>query len=192
MDSRSLVIDNLKTTFQGQNIGIAYFYCDYRDQEMQSGSSMIAGMLKQLSCHMSCLPSPLLDLYENFRTKGIELNIEILQKALLDVVRQFHHTFIVIDALDECDPVKHRKSFLKVLKDFGNSGIRLFITSRPHPDDIKCTLGAYPQIVIEASEPDIRTFLVQKIDGDGDIACLLDHQLREEIIATITQSAQGM
>ncbi|KAI9759599.1 MAG: hypothetical protein M1840_003250 [Geoglossum simile] len=166
----SLVIDNLKGIFAEQNVAVAFFYPDYRDRDNQSPANVVASLLKLVASLEPTLPYP---------------------NTLLLTCQEFRQAYIIIDALDRCAVGDHRKLFLQILGDITKTSVRLFATSRPHPDDIKRSLGASPRIAIEASDSDIRKYLAQKIDQDGDID-LIDEQLKEEIIRNIASVAQGM
>ena len=152
---------------------------------------MVASVLKQVASLKSTLPRPVAELHKRFEEKRDDPQLQDLQNALLLTCQEFRQTFIIIDALDECDAKRHRKSFLRVLKDLEKTSVKVFVTSRPHPDDIKRSLGASPQITIEASESDIKRYLAQKIDQDGETD-LIDEPLKEEIISNIANGAQGM
>jgi len=115
-----------------------------------------------------------------------------LESTLQLVCQSFDQTFIIIDALDECDSKKHRGTLLEVLRGLGKSLTRILVTSRPYLDDLIRSLNTYPQIRIEAKETDVRAFLAEKIDEDRDTVELFDQALREEAISAISQSAQGM
>ena len=172
-------------------MAIAFFYFDYRDQDYQSPANAVANILKQLASYKSTLPLPVAELYERFKKQQDHPQLQDLENTLLLTCREFRQIFFIIDALDECDAKRHRKLFLKVLKDLENTSIKMFVTSRPHPDDIKRHLGASPKIMIEASESDIRKYLAHKIDQDGDTD-LINKPLKEEIVTNIANGAQGM
>lgn len=186
-----MVIEHLRGTFTDQGVAIAFFYFDYRDQDYQSSANVVASILKQLASHKSTLPVPIAELHERFGKQRDHPQLQDLQTTLLLTCREFRQIFIIIDALDECDAKRHRKSFLKVLKDLENTSARVFVTSRPHPDDIKQTLCASPRITVEANDSDIRKYLAHKIGQDGDTD-LIDEPLKEEIVTTIADRAQGM
>jgi hypothetical protein len=173
-------------------VGIAFLYCDYRDQENQSTLSMVSSLLKQLISSKPALPLPVVDLYERFEKSQSTFKLKDLEPTLLLVCREFRRTFVMIDALDECDATRHRKSFLQVLKSIEKSSTRLLITSRPYPDDIKRYLVAYPQITIEANDLDIRKFLTETIDRSDETTDIIDQALKKDIVKDIANSAHGM
>lgn len=189
---RSLVIDHLKKSFAEQDIGIAFFFCDYQDQEYQSSTAIIASLLKQLSSLRSPLPSAVVDLYKRSGRRQGRLQFEVLVNTLKGIAKEFSRTYIIIDALDECSDKNYRRSLLQILSELEMMSVKLFLTSRPHSEDIKRNLGTYPQIIVEASEADIRTYLDHKIDQDEGISDIIDDSLKTEIVDTIAKGAQGM
>jgi hypothetical protein len=187
-----LVIDKLGTVFDCKDVGIAFFYFDYRDQDNQSAADIVASMLKQLASLKSPLPRSVVEFHKQFEKQRDRPRLKDLETTLLLACREFRQTFIIIDALDECDAGKHRKDFLQVLKGLEKASVKLFITSRPHPDDIKRNLGTFPQITIEASDSDIRKYFTEMIDQDDAAVDLVDEHLKQEIVRDITSGAQGM
>ncbi|KAE8448932.1 hypothetical protein EG329_008728 [Mollisiaceae sp. DMI_Dod_QoI] len=187
----SLVIDQLRRTFAGQDVAVAFFYFDYRSQDYQTPANVIASLLKQIVAQSSILPPSASELYEKFKKQRDCPQFQELQNTPLLVLRDFSRLFLVIDALDECDAKKHRKPFLKVLKDLESTSAKVFVTSRPHPDDIKKSLCSCPKIKVEASDEDIRKYLAHKIEQDGDTD-LIDEKLKDEIVSSITNGARGM
>jgi hypothetical protein len=186
-----LVVDHLRSTFIDQDVATAFFYFDYRDQDYQSPANVVASILKQVASCKSSLSRPIVELYERFEKQQGRPQLQDLKATLLLTCREFHHIFMIFDALDECDAKEHRKSFLEFLKDLEKSSIRVFVTSRPHPYDIKQYLDASPKIMIEASDSDIKKYIAYKIDQGGDTD-LIDEPLKEEIVTTIVNGAQGM
>ena len=173
-------------------MGVAFFYCDYRDQENQSTLNMVASILKQLISSKPALPLPVVNLYERFEKSQNTFRLKALEPTLLLVYQEFRRSFVIIDALDECDAVRHRKSFLQVLKGLEGTSVRLFITSRPCSGDIKRSLGAFPQVTIEADSMDIRNFLTETIDHNDGTADIIDEALKEDIVEGIAKRAEGM
>lgn len=188
---RSNVIDHLRDTFTEDDVGVAFFYFDYRDQDFQSRANIIASILKQLASSGPELPGPIAEFYKRFQYVGGQPKAEDLQTVLLLTCKEFRQVFIVLDALDECDAKRHRRSFLGFLKALMNTSVQVLVTSRPHPYDIKQTLDACPTIKIEASDSDISTYLSHEIAERGDMD-LIDEHLEEEIVTTLVKGAQGM
>ncbi len=67
LHGRSLVIDELSDRSRhagGSGIGLAYVYCDYRDQSHQTTVNIVGGLLKQLLSTLPRLPEDIIRLYE--------------------------------------------------------------------------------------------------------------------------------
>lgn len=188
---RSLVIDHLKLSFPIHETGIAFVYCDYRDQEHQQVPNMMASILRQLAGQLSFLPRVVNELYDRLQRQNERPQLKDLELCIEITCHEFRQIFIVVDALDECDSGNPRRAFLQSLKALQKTA-RLFITSRPHPEDIRRALGDSPQITVEASDSDIRKYVTEKIDEDDIIEDIVDNALKEEIIKEIVNNAQGM
>jgi len=70
-----------------------------------------------------------------FRVKGSRC---YSSELLLKITEQFNRRYIIIDALDESDSVRHkyRKPILDALSKIMASSLHIFVTSRPYPPDI--------------------------------------------------------
>jgi hypothetical protein len=187
---RSLVIDYL-TKLTGKWLGVAYFYCDYRDPDQQTAVNLVASLLKQLLILQNTLPIPVTELFERYDREKTQAQLEELECIFSLACREFRRSYIVIDALDECD-TRNRKSILGFLKKLGKWPVSVFVTSRPHSQDIGRSLCPCSEIIIEASDTDIRKYLAHKVDEDDDIADLLDETLKQEVISKIADGARGM
>lgn len=186
--NRSLVVDNLKKQSKIRNIGVACFYCDYA---VGSAQDFAATILKQVLMQVGSLPPAMLEFYELHRRAGFPRAPEVIQLAE-KLSLYFDAFFIVIDALDESDSRKQRQEILKVLASLGMSRIRVFVTSRPHDTDIKTALQHALKIEAMAAEQDIRSYLHEKLDCAPRLSTLINEQLRKQIIAYISERAQGM
>jgi hypothetical protein len=170
-----------------------YFYFDYREQAQQTAFRILVTLLRQILSTYSEIPNAAIDLYK--RTKrGLGLpSWSELVAIFKSVCVSGTEVFMVLDALDECDEHLHREDILNFVQQLFGSSIRILITSRPYPWDINETFADYPQIAIEASDSDVRKFLTEKISTSKRSARrIIDDELREEIIQSITAKCNGM
>jgi hypothetical protein len=188
----SLVIDHLNEKFAGQNVGAVFFYCDFHNPQSQSAVNIVASLLKQSALLKSSVMESVTRLYEKHKREETYPDISELETAFLSASQDFRRMFLVIDALDECDIDTHRESLLKVLEKLGTSSLRIFLTSRPHPDDIRELFQDSPQITIEASVEDIERYVRATIEESGKAARIMGNDLKEEAISRIRDKAQGM
>lgn len=188
----SLVIDHLQESSVGEDSATLFAYFDYRDQEDQSSDSITASLLQQIAATHTDLPEAICNFYNKFKSNGIKPRLQDLEKALLLVCRNFERVFVVIDALDECEERQHRQTFMRVLQTLRNQPkVKLFITSRPHAQDIKTAFISASQIMIEAKDSDLRRYLSTKIEN-SDVVELIDEYFKIEIVNKVTDRANKM
>ena len=153
---------------------------------------MVASLLRQVTSQKSILPIPLIELYTKLREQNRKPQIQDLELTLLHVCQDFDQVFIPIDALDECDEAMRRIHFLPFLATLQKTPrIRLFVTSRPYPEDIWKALDPVPQISVQASDADLRKYLRRRIEDSGN-ADIIDEDFRQRLIETVTKGAQKM
>lgn len=188
----SLVIDRLRDEYVGQKVAIGFVYFDYQDQRSQSPENVVASLLRQVASQKPVLPTSLLELYTKFGEQNRRPQIQDFELTLLHVCQNFDQVFIAIDALDECDEGQSRKHFLLFLATLQQTpSIRLFVTSRPYPEEIRKAFGSAPQVTVEASDADLRKYLRRKIE-DSDSAVIIDEGFKQHLVETIAKGAQKM
>jgi hypothetical protein len=101
-------------------------------------------------------------------------------------------TYIIFDALDECDSTSTRRPLLALLERLDKTGGRLFVTSRPFSAEINSSFLQNYKLEIEAGEADLRLLLKERLERAKHMECLLRPSLKEEIISAILQNADGM
>jgi ankyrin repeat protein len=190
----SLVVDHLHAKFRGDTgIGVAYIYCDYRQQEEQKPIRVIANLLKQLSQQKAFLPEDVRVLYQRYQETQDRPSPVELTRALHSVVSCYEHVFIIIDALDEY-PVSdgHRRKLLSDIFDLQKDhAANVFATSRYIPDIVREFEGRSTSVEIRASEKDVQRYV------DGHMFLLPTFVLRspdiqEKVRTGISRAADGM
>ena len=182
----------MRDDYVGQRVAIGFVYFDYRDNGSQSLDNVVASLLRQIASQKSVLPKSLVELYSKFKDQDRKPQIQDLELTLLDVCQDFDQVFIAIDALDECDEGMRRKHFLLFLATLQQTPrIRLFVSSRPHPKDIRRALNPAPQVAVQASDADLRKYLRRRIE-ESDNADIIDEDFRQHLIETVAKRAQKM
>ena len=185
-------MNHISSIFSSKNVGIAYLYCDYQDQTDQNPENLTASLVKQLARKHGVMPPRLEELYNKFSRGGKRPDLEELTALLLQLSGSFLQTYIAVDALDECESTVHRKQFLSVLQAMEDAHIKLFITSRSHPPDIRRAFNRKSQLNIVATEQDIREYLASRLDDDYELSDLIGPDLRDDILSNITSNVRGM
>ncbi|KAF2678030.1 ankyrin [Lentithecium fluviatile CBS 122367] len=160
----AIAIDYLLKSVQSSSHGVAYVYCNYKAQEEQDASRMLAAILKQLVQARPSLAEPVERLHKQHADRGTRPSPDEVFSALRDVVSHYSTVYIVVDALDECqDSDGTRRQFLAKLRDLQpGRDIRLMATSRFIPEIVD-TFHEELNLEVQASEDDVKRFVAGQI-----------------------------
>ena len=191
----SLVVDALCDQAGGQNTAVACFYFDYAAQKEQSPTNIFGSLLKQVVGRWEKLPGGIVKAFEDQKKviggRGLRLH-EIVE--MLETASSSQHTFICIDALDECVAV-HRPKILRSLKQIllRSPRTRIFLTGRAHirGEVEKGLAGRAAILSISPREDDIVTFLRARLDDDTNPDAM-DDRLEADIMRKIPESISEM
>jgi hypothetical protein len=188
---RSLVIDKLEQIrASSPNMGLAYIYCDYRDQTLQTAKNISGTILKQLLRLLPKIPEEIIAIWQKSYNGKTPLEFDQAIEALRITCKSFNRTYICLDALDEC---QHIDLLLKSLPQ-APSPVRLFSTGRKHiQPTIQRFFGHTHMILIEAKESDIRIFIEKSMKEDREKDPeLMNERLEQDIIEKIAALSKGM
>jgi hypothetical protein len=97
-----VVIDYLQTKFQNATgIGIAYLYCNFRQQHVQKPGFLLAGLQKQLPQEQTSMRKSMEWLLNLHKHKQTRLSFNGLLEELHYIITDYSRVFI-INALGEC------------------------------------------------------------------------------------------
>ncbi|KAI9708311.1 MAG: hypothetical protein M1820_004015 [Bogoriella megaspora] len=190
----SLVIDKLLLSSVETQCPVAYMYFDYRDPETPNSSTLTLSILKQILACLPRMPASVIDICQKSQKQQRRFTQSEAERLIISVAQGLPMVYLVVDALDECEEGKHRMGFLGTMHRLRKvPNIRLIVTSRPHPSDIKNAFQNDPRILIEAKDTDIRLFIYREI-ARSDVSDLLeeDRGLAQNVIQTIEARAHGM
>jgi predicted ATPase len=184
----SIVVNHLITTFrENDDVGIAYIYCNFRDQAQQTAEGLLRSLLKQLAHQRPSLLDQVVDLYERRGAKVSPPSINEFSSALQSVTASYSQVFVLIDALDECQVSDRTRSiFLSEIFNLqARQGINIFATSRFIPEIVDKFVGS-PSLEIRASKGDLQIYLDAQV-SNSELPGLDGHstELREQIIEDI-------
>lgn len=203
----STVIDELKAQFSGQyeEFPILYFYFARDAAEKRRGDpdEAVRSIARQL-CEFLKETTFLESTRESYReatshgSEAAKIDMQSCKRLISRLVIQ-KKVFIIVDALDECDPLRRHepmKLFESMLV-WTDTTIKLFISSRDDSDIVK-RLRVCPDIPIRKDDntEDIRRFIREKLDEYIDDGRLLEgnisDDLKREITSDLEAGAQGM
>ncbi|KAJ7349636.1 hypothetical protein DFH08DRAFT_696362, partial [Mycena albidolilacea] len=117
------------------------------------------------------------------------LGLENLQDLILQLLQQSQHTYIIIDALDECDHPDDVADILETLATHSS----VFVTSRNGSEEISTILGHQPQIHITAEnlQADIESFINSSLEKHRRV-CKRSAEIKQHIAKVLSSAADGM
>ena len=194
-DASSLVIDSLCDQARGKGATVACLYFDVTAQKEQSPTSTIGALLKQIVGGWEEIPEEISEAYQDQR-KAIGGRGPLLADTvkMLQTASSQEHTFICIDALDECVS-GHRTKLLDSLSQILqiSPGTRIFVTGRPHigPEIRRRLAGRVKSISISPRKSDVITYLHSRLEEDK-IPDAMDSRLAAEILENISENISEM
>ena len=189
----SIVVEELTTQFsKDPNISIAYIYCNFRRQDEQKISDLLASLLKQLVESQPSLLGSVKTLYGRHKDRRTRPSLDEISGVLQSVAATYSRVFIIVDALDECQISDGcRQRFLAGLFNLhAKCGANLFVTSRPI-SSIEKEFKGNPMLEIRASDEDVRIYLeghMFRLPG----FVVRSPDLQEEIKTDIVKAVNGM
>ncbi|PQE13895.1 Ankyrin repeat-containing domain protein [Rutstroemia sp. NJR-2017a BBW] len=186
----SMVVNHIRMNFQSHNVGVAFFYCDYK--QSPTGFHILSSVARQLAEKrpgLEILP----ELYKEHNNGSSKLLFEELRTILLALCGVYDQVYIIVDALDECPLAEERTLVLDTVRRIPQLSVRTLITSRPNFEDINSALVADAQIEIVARDVDIKSYLGHRIRGNPVFwKRIAKDGLEEQIIDEITNRASGI
>jgi hypothetical protein len=161
----AIAIDRL---LNNSSHGVAYVFCNYKsqvEQKEQDAYGMLSAILKQLMQAQPPTLSTVEKLYRKHADRGTKLSLDEISSALQNILLHFPTTYIVIDALDECqDQGNIRRQFLPKLRNLqAVRDVRLLVTSRLIPE-IEDAFQDALRLEVQASKDDIELFVAGQMD----------------------------
>ena len=196
-----MVIDHLLARQDGgaSGHGVAYLYFGYQDQTQQRPIDVFSIFTKQLLCQLPELPPDIEDVYNKKRTES--LDADTLKGLLFSMPARFsalnpsRRTFIVCDALDEMDKDRQRAVLLPLFHEMAHAGFEIFMTSRPHPADVRESFDSAIQLDIIPDQNDLRRYIQGKLSANVKIMEIINNSISlklEDIVSALVTSTEGM
>ncbi|KAJ6609563.1 ankyrin repeat-containing domain protein [Mycena sp. CBHHK59/15] len=160
-DDQRLFVDLGKT----KSSAVAYFYFDFRDEKKQSVDIALRRIVLQLS-PQSLDPYGALD-RQYMLSKGQALpTYRDLLKVLQELLVNIGHTYIVLDALDECKEADQMRllELISTLRSWTESPLHLLVTSQSRDIFTKAFEGvACITLQLDTTQKDIEIFVASEL-----------------------------
>ncbi|KAK4178043.1 hypothetical protein QBC36DRAFT_112384 [Triangularia setosa] len=185
----------------------AYFYCSRNPAEPRRSDpkEIMASIARQLSSLGPGLPllQPTVAEYRKREREAFadtSLRLQESRDLILELAKHYPVVFIVIDALDECNPAM-RRQFLNAMESIlrdSPSLIKMLVSSRDD-QDIVYKLHKYPNLELSSdrNSGDIAKFVESETNSMVESGAILRYSrskedLRQRIIKEVTNGAHGM
>ncbi|KAH0536219.1 hypothetical protein FGG08_006886, partial [Glutinoglossum americanum] len=191
----SAVVEFLENDLPVRGIGLAFIYCNHKENLLQRIEYFIGAIVRQLVERRQAIPKDVHTLYEKHRGKGTTPTCAEYLELLQSLTKECSEVYVVIDALDECIDKKGQiiwNDLLTKLED-SVSNLRLLYTSR-HIDDLAGILAGSTRIEIHASEADIKAYVQAQVKSKHLLFgfCRQDSNLQNDILQEVVSKAEGM
>ncbi|KAJ7207919.1 hypothetical protein GGX14DRAFT_543496 [Mycena pura] len=182
---QKLFADKLQT-----RVAIAYFYFDFRAKKKQDVEIMLRAIILQLSAQS---PEPYAALDQHYElSQGRILPtyqdlLDVLQKLLLEL----GHTYIILDALDECNDDELLLVFISSLRGWTQSPLHLLVASQPR-ESLAEAFEDVPQVSLELESTvrDITVFVSAELRSKRYLEHFAHHA--EEVTTKVVKKSNGM
>ncbi|KAJ5794740.1 hypothetical protein N7457_001339 [Penicillium paradoxum] len=193
----STVIEWLREYKQSNSIALAYFYCDYKDQQKQSPTRIISTLLSMLASRNDAVFDRIRTFFEQRYKENPAYSPEfdeLLNNFSHFMADSFEEIYIVIDALDESEDRECLAYALKRISETSQCS-KIFVTSR-HEIDIARTYEGLCVATIEAKDvaDDIDSYVKAELAAKikARKLKLRDPNLAGVICDTLIEGAHGM
>ena len=186
---RSIAIDYLHSSESITKIRPLYLFFDYKDVDNQTAKKVIRSLLKQLVLARQSIPSDLEKIYNEDKDEKRSPTLDTFVNLFIKHVNEL--SFIVLlDAFDECGEQENVLS--RLIQHFYNSGIKMFITHRPHAlTTPELHFQNFASVEIQARDEDVERFITEELDTKPK-GKRLDADFRDRISTEIKNKAKGM
>ncbi|ATZ54933.1 hypothetical protein BCIN_11g02450 [Botrytis cinerea B05.10] len=210
----SAVIESLcqEASSMGTAAPVAYFYCSRNTAEPERANpeEVLRSILEQVSSNTANLPirKPVVEVYKNLKkdNRGLppqeRLSLDETTEVLLEIL-QVDPFYVVIDALDECNPNERFNLIesLKTIIDESANVVKVFISSR-RDYDIVSQLEESPCISIQPSHisKDIEDYVKKEVSEaiekkkivKGKLMPKEKKEIEQKITQVLIEGSQGM
>ncbi|KAI1121257.1 hypothetical protein F5Y10DRAFT_256692 [Nemania abortiva] len=178
-------------------IGVAFFFCDYKDPKAIVLSNILAAIASQLARQNEQAFGELKERFESLHPKdGLakDPSSDVLQDCLEEMFQYFDQIILVVDGLDECgDNTDEVTRALANIADY-STNVTMALASRDEYNIELKLQENFTRITIGAHKEDILLYVGSEIDKrmeDGRLR-ITNVTLKDEILTTLSNEADGM
>ncbi|KAF9629081.1 hypothetical protein BFW01_g10284 [Lasiodiplodia theobromae] len=195
----SAVIDSaINQCCNDSDKGVAYFYCDYKDDQSQKLHNILGSLAAQLATQNDQSLQTLEKHYNMFHSPG-KLSVNSVKPSLVQIIQEmsvyFTEVFIIVDALDECGQnVATVVESLASLNTRNKYNIKTLFLSRDEYAISSCLQSGFVHIPIAARSHDLKLYVASQIEtrmNSGRLR-IKSPALKDEIMEKLVNGSGGM
>ncbi len=201
------VIEDIMAQRKEGSATMAYFYCDFRDEDKQNCRDLLLSILSQLCAQSDPCCDILARVYSEHDDGSQKPSDATLTKCLTEALSLMSQcpvcpVYLIVDALDECPnnsglPTA-REEVLDLVKDLyglGLPNLHICVTSRPEVD-IQTILEPLTSLQVSlhhqsGQKKDIVDYLTSVVSSDTKMRRWREED-RKLVIETLSERADGM
>ncbi|KAK9776084.1 hypothetical protein SCAR479_07304 [Seiridium cardinale] len=190
----TLIEDALQRS--GERIAVAFFYCDYRNEQSQTALGILGAIAVQVALQSSEAFDILQEYYEELHpSQGLEKQPEVegLQETLGKMVQNLERALIVVDGIDEA--IGLTTDLLPALLPISvHENVSLALISRDEIAIREALESDFSEVSIAATSDDVRQYVTGEIETRVRSKRLrhVGAQMKEEILERLLEGACGM
>jgi hypothetical protein len=198
------VIEDIKAQHEPGSANMAYFYCDFRNENKQNCRSLVLSIISQLCAQSNLCCDTLSRIYLAHDEGAQKPSDETLTKCLTEMVSlpDQGHIYIIVDALDECPnnsglptPREEALDLIDSLVGLRLPNLHICITSRPEVD-IQSALEPLTTLCVSlhnqsGQKKDIMDYVSSVVHSDKKMRRWRKED-RNLVIETLSERADGM
>ena len=186
----------IKSIIQSNSTACTYFFFDSRDAQasLRSYDGLLRSITYQLCVCLDTLPGILVTAYKNCGSGTTLPSRDVLQQICSSAFQYLPETFIIIDALDECNEIGQVAAWLKKLLTAGGGSLHVLITSRDKPGNIAHFSRIQQQEVIhldDFTDADIQLYIDSRMKESPQLM-LWSEEIQASIKQSLLKGAGGM
>lgn len=192
----SMIIDDLLSKSDTNNMKVVYYYCDYTDQRTLQTNRILGTMLRQFikaGRFPDEIEPKILEAYDRaHQLPGISEVMEFISQSA-----SLNPTAFVLDGLDECekDTRKEMLALIERLMRCTTSAIKIFVSCRDEDETLR-SMPVFTRIQVTpiSLESDIESFVEGSVRSriiSGELK-IRNPGLEQEIVSELASKAHGM
>jgi hypothetical protein len=177
---------------------VAYFYFDFNDPQKRLPELMVRSLISQLSQQCIKVPTALEALSSSCDNGHRHPSLDSLLEVLQQIIEDFPHSYVILDALDECTNRTELMDILERVAGWRVEKLHVLVTSRKERDiesSLECFVDQQNSVNVQNDlvDKDIQTYIRQRLSDDKILRkWQKDNDIRQEIETSLMKGAHGM